>query len=245
MKLHKLILITASLFAITGITACSGMSNDKDGIHYYLHVEGPGKEICPNLPKEGWYRKNKKITFKTTIVTDVSFYVFLNNEVLDCVRSGDHIGDYCYYEFKMPAQETFLAISSNRYYVSRDYSFSEVNFWADNIINSKSSIDEITIEEEDVFNESNNNVVHSKDPRDIEYNVAILENEKLTRVLDEPSKHDFAHTKKIVFIFDDGTEYTIDFFPYIIYQEWAYNEYFTFANIECQGFMIKYPNTEA
>ena len=31
MKLHKLILITASLFAMTGITACSGMSNDKDG----------------------------------------------------------------------------------------------------------------------------------------------------------------------------------------------------------------------
>ena len=245
MKLHKLILITASLFAMTGITACSGMSNDKDGIHYYLHVEGPGKEICPNLPKEGWYRKNKKITFKTTIVTDVSFYVFLNNEILDYVHSGDHIGDYYYYEFKMPAKETFLAISSNRFYVSREYSFSEVNFWADAIVSNKSNITEIVIEEEDIDEESNNNVTRSNDSRDIEYNIDILENEKLTRVLDEPSLHDFAHTKKITFILDDGVDCTIDFFPYVVYQEWAYNEYFTFANKECQGFIIKYPNTEA
>ena len=244
MKLNKIILTAATLFiGIAGLSACN-MSNDKDGVHYYLHVNGVSKDICPNLPKEGWYKKGKKISFKTQIVTDVSFYAFLNNEILDYVRCDDYLGGYYYYEFKMPAQETFLAISSNRFYVDREYSFSEaLPYSVNSILYYKNEISEIVIETEDI-EEPSTICQRSNDPRDIEYNIGIIENEKLRRVSNEPSLHDFTHTAKITFYVTDGPEITIDFKPYIIYQEFAYSEYFVFANQSCQGFLINYPNSD-
>ena len=243
MKLNKLILIAVTLFiGISGLSACN-MSNDKDGIHYYLHVEG-ADGICPNPPKSGWHKKGSKISFKTEIVTDLSFYVFLNSDLLDYIRSDDALGGYQYYEFSMPAQETFLTITSNRYFVDREYSFSEVLFEAREVLSCKNDIIEIKIEVEDTL-KSILEVQTSNDQRDIEYNVAIIENEKLVKLAGEPSRNDYTHTAKITFFVNENLEFKIEFKPYILYRDFSSAQFFAFANPDCQGFMINYPNTDA
>ncbi len=234
MKTNKLFLILSSLFiSVSTLVACNTTNNAKQ---YYLHVDSVDSSICPDLPKSGLYNEKEKISLKVKVVTDVTFYVFLNDERLNYDRREDQIGGYEYYEFEMPSMESYLTINSDLYYQDREYDFNEVVYGVDYIINNINNITSVSIQihnlgEDDV-------VVTSYDKRDIEYNVNILKNEKLVKDL-MPSKSDYKHTKTISFMINDQVA-SLQYEPRIEYWDFSNPTFFTFANGE-SAFRINHP----
>lgn len=234
MKNNRLFLIISSLFiSVSTSVACSTTNNDVK--QYYLHVDNFDFSICPDLPKSGLYNEKDKISFKVKTVTDVTFYVFLNEERL--FGWGEVIGDYMHYEFEMPSMESYLTINSNLYYQDREYAINEVVQGVDYIFNNINKITSVSIQSHNLGEDDV--VVTSDDKRDIEYNVNILKNEKLVKA-STPSKSDYKHTKTISFMINDRVS-SLQYEPRIEYRDFSNPTFFTFANEEI-SFRIEHPD---
>ena len=235
MKTNKLFLILSSLFiSVSTLVACNTTNNAKQ---YYLHVDGSvDPSICPDLPKSGLYSEKERISFKVKTVTDVTFYAFLNEERL--FGWGEEVvGGYIHYEFEMPSMESYLTINSNLFYQDREYTFNEVISGVGPILAQKEFIVSVQIVTEDITSEDV--LEESYDKRDIDYNLNILQNEKLVKA-SMPSKSDYKHTKTIYFIYDNGNQSSIRYIPVIEYWDFSNPTFFTFANGE-SAFRINYP----
>lgn len=234
MKTNKLFLILSSLFiSVSTLVACNTTNNAKQ---YYLHVDSVDSSICPDLPKSGLYNEKEKISLKVKVVTDVTFYVFLNEERL--FGWGEEVvGGYIHYEFEMPSMESYLTINSNLFYQDREYTFNEVISGVGPILAQKEFIVSVQIVTEDITSEDV--LEESYDKRDIDYNLNILQNEKLVKT-SMPSKSDYKHTKTIYFIYDNGNKSSIRYIPVIEYWDFSNPTFFTFANGE-SAFRINYP----
>lgn len=236
MKTNKLFLIISSLFiSVSTLVACNTTNNNAK--QYYLHVDSVDSSICPDLPKSGLYNEKDKISFKVKTVTDVTFYVFLNDVRQEYYKSDDQLGGYTYYEFEMPSMESYLTINSDPYYQNREYAFNEVVYGVDYIINNISNITSVSIQSHNLGEDDV--VVTSRDKRDIEYNINILKNEKLVKA-SMPSKSDYKHTKTISFMIDDQVS-SLQYEPRIEYRDFSNLAFFTFAGGE-SAFRINYPN---
>lgn len=154
---------------------------------YYLDAKPLGdKNLSPNFPASGYYGVGQKISFKVEIVTDVSFYVYLNNEKLDYVRTDGVIGGYEYYEFNMPNKDISLGISSSKFYPDREYSLVEV-FPSLRALNT-SNVISVSIKDDNdsvVPGSYPTTITTSTDKRDITYNVDLLSKPILIKT-DEP-----------------------------------------------------------
>lgn len=236
MKTNKLFLIVSSLFiSVSTLVACNTTNNNTK--QYYLHVDNFDSSICPDLPKSGLYNEKDKISFKVKTVTDVTFYAFLNEERL--FGWGEEVvGGYIHYEFEMPSMESYLTINSNLFYQDREYTFNEVISDVGPILAQKEFIVSVQIVTEDITSEDV--LVESYDKRDIDYNLNILQNEKLVKT-SMPSKSDYKHTKTIHFIYDNGNKSSIRYIPVIDYWDFSHPTFFKLANEEI-SFEIKYPD---
>lgn len=234
MKTNKLFLIISSLFiSVSTLVACATTNNAKQ---FYLHVDSVDSSICPDLPKSGLYNEKDKISFKVKTVTDVTFYVFLNEERL--FGWGEEVvGGYMHYEFEMPSMESYLTINSDPYYQDREYAFNEVVYGVDYIIYNISNITSVSIQSHNLG--VDDVVVTSYDKRDIEYNVKILKNEKLVKA-SMPSKSDYKHTKTISFMINVQVS-SLQYEPRIEYRDFSNLTFFTFAGGE-SAFRINYPD---
>ena len=237
MKTNKLFLILSSLFiSVSTLVACNTTNNNAK--QYYLHVDDSvDPSICPDLPKSGLYSEKEKISFKVKTVTDVTFYAFLNEERLNG-WGEEVVGGYIHYEFEMPSMESYLTINSNLFYQDREYTFNEVISDVGPILAQKEFIVSVQIVTEDITSEDV--LDESYDQRDIDYNLNILQNEKLVKT-SMPSKSDYKHTKTIYFIYDNGNKSSIRYIPVIDYWDFSNPTFFTFANEEV-SFEIKYPD---
>lgn len=236
MQTNKLFLIVSSLFiSVPTLVACNTTNNNVK--QYYLHVDSVDSSICPDLPKSGLYNEKDKISFKVKTVTDVTFYAFLNEERL--IGWGEEVvGGYMHYEFEMPSMESYLTINSNLFYQDREYTFVEVISDVGVILAQKESIVSVQIVTEDITSEDV--LVESYDKRDIDYNLNILQNEKLVKT-SMPSKSDYKHTKTIYFIYDNGNKSSIRYIPVIDYWDFSHPTFFKLANEEI-SFKIEHPD---
>ena len=236
MKTNKLFLVLSSLFiSVSTLVACNTTNNNAK--QYYLHVDDSvDPSICPDLPKSGLYNEKERISFKVKTVTDVTFYAFLNEERL--LGWGEEVvGGYIHYEFEMPSMESYLTINSNLFYQDREYTFNEVISDVGPILAQKEFIVSVQIVTEDITSEDV--LEESYDQRDIDYNLNILQNEKLVKT-SMPSKSDYKHTKTIYFIYDNGNKSSIRYIPVIDYWDFSNPTFFKLANEEV-SFEIKYP----
>ncbi len=234
MKTNKLFLILSSLFiSVSTLVACNTTNNAKQ---YYLHVDSVDSSICPDLPKSGLYNEKDKISFKVKTVADEIYYAFLNGERLYGWQA-EVVGGDIHYEFEMPSMESYLTINSNLFYQDREYTFNEVSSSVGPILAQKEFIVSVQIVTEDITSEDV--LEESYDKRDIDYNLNILQNEKLVKT-SMPSKSDYKHTKTIYFIYDNGNKSSIRYIPVIEYWDFSNPTFFTFANGE-SSFRINYP----
>ena len=137
-----------------------------------------------DTPESGDYQENYRFSFKTEIVTDLTTYVFLNDELLPSIRSDDTLGGYTYYEFMMPKQDSTLVITNNKFYVNKYYSFAEVFPWVNEL--NKYNLKGVRIEDGTLGTDPSkvkSNIRYSEDERDIAYNLSVLKNEPLVKVV--------------------------------------------------------------
>ncbi|MCQ2798803.1 MAG: hypothetical protein MJ220_02870 [Bacilli bacterium] len=137
---------------------------------YHLEVKG-SRNLSPNLPRSGNYRAGHVFKFKVEMVTDVSFNPWLNN---DRLLSTDQRDMYEYYTFRMPNFDSTLTLTSEHFFVDREYSFSEV-CWGIEYLN-KETVTGIEMKNTRYisYDEREVTTVYSDDIRDIEYNIDIL-----------------------------------------------------------------------
>lgn len=212
------------------------LNQDGDGDEYYLTVNG-GSNIASGLPKSGYYVENHTFLFKIEIVTDVSFSAYLNNELLTPYKRGNSLGEYDCYSFEMPSENATLTITSDQFFVDRDYTFNELFYWVDYL--TEENVKGIRIETGaiGVPRESANAVVkYSEDERDISYNLNILKNAPLEKATNDIEGGQYL---KISFVLELN-EYTVetrneyvDWYDFSSYQYFKIKDSFTdFFNIQ-------------
>lgn len=215
--------------------------NDKENKNgeYRLTVNA-SSDISPNAPTSGYYPKDYKFSFKVAIVTDVTFYVYLNDEKLISVKSDDSLGGYTYYEFLMPAENSVLSITGDRFAVDRDYTFAEVFYWANEI--TEENVVGIKIEDGYIGvnpAEAVAQVRYSEDKRDIEYNVNIIKN----RILRPGSYNiDGGSYRKITFVMNN-TEIELETYnKYISWHDFSNSKMFVLKDSSEEFFDVRYAN---
>ena len=213
------------------LTSCVNSQKDK----YFLSVLGD--DATHVLPKESYYEIDSKIEFKVANTYDVTFYAYLNDTKLSSVSQDK---SYTYYEFLMPNKDSKLVITGNKYYLDKPYSFSEIFYWVSNI--NVNNIKEIQIEQgiSGVNPDSEEIVTTSSiDIRDIEYNINILNTEKLYKT-DNRIRPGSAY-QKVSFILDNLT-YTLEIYDgCVLWRDFANYQYFRFENETSNRPTIKYP----
>ena len=172
MRFKKIIFLP--LLAFT----CSIVGCKQHSIFYNLKIKG-ASHIIGDI-KSGQYRSGHKFEFKVGNVTDCSFYPFLNNEML---TSNSHDEDYnAIYEFKMPAKDSELVITSDSFYVDKDYFLPDISHCD---LPEVGKIDLVEIETGTIGTaEDNKYVVQSTHRQDIEYNYNLYNNEPFLKADD-------------------------------------------------------------
>ena len=220
MKTKTLLLFGLMSLTLT-VTACD--KEDASISKYHLTIDSKTTDLCVGLPKEGDYKENTKFSFKIKIVTDVSFYAYLNNEKLTPTKDDMSLNGYKYYEFTMPASDVTLGIG-DEIYVDREYSMNELHIFSV----SKDMVTAVEIEDGGVnppfaYTPA---VQYSTDTRDIEYNCSIFWLKQLVKT--DLCVSDGWY-KKVTFYFSNGEKtsyrYENDLF---IYRSFSNRQSFTF-----------------
>ncbi len=162
-----------------------------------------------DAPESGNYQENYRFNFKVEIVTDTSFYVFLNDELLPYVSSDDVLGGYQYYQFLMPKKDSTLVITGDKFYVDRPYTFSEIFPWVDEL--NKEILKGIRIEDGQIGVNPETvspSVKYSQDERDKEYNLRLLKSEPLIKV-SQTEEIEGGWYKLVTYVLNDDTSYQI------------------------------------
>lgn len=228
MKMKRLLLMPLMALCFASATSCS--TNVEK---YYLDAGG-SFHLSPDFPKSGYYKVNQKISFKVMIVTDVTFYPFLNDEMLKSYKSDERLGGYEYYTFNMPGRDSVLAVSSNRFYANREYSFSEI-FYTSYILDNRDKVKTVIINEINDENDgATKEIARSEKQSDIDYNIDIIANAKLVK-----TGNGEIQKKNIDFRDKDGNRlFSMNYDPVFIYREWAYSQCFAFASDDAPSFAI-------
>lgn len=207
---------------------------------YRLTVNSVSEDICPDAPKQGQHAGLELIKFKILCVTDVTFYAFLDNERLTPVQEANRLGYYSYYEFLMPEHDATLTITSERYFVDKDYSLSEVS----PVGVSPSQVNKIKLEQGYIGVDpetANPTVTYSVDREDIEYNADITTGPYLVKS-DDPMPQGGSYVT-VTFYYNSGAEssITIENDMYII-RSFSGLQLFKFKK-DAPRFEIKHPMT--
>ena len=207
-----------SLNKISDSTINKLLKQNGDNDEYGLLVnKGSNLDISSDFPTTGWYKKGTKFSFKVEIVTDVTFYCYLNDELLNYYKDDGILGGYQYYEFIMPEKGSTLVLTSEKFYANREYHFNEV-FSYINLL-TKENIKGIKVE--DGYNginpeTANPEIRYSEDIRDIEYNLNYLKNETITKasIYDEPPGGWY---RLVTYILNSGKEYQLRISNNLVY----------------------------
>lgn len=215
---------------------------NKDG-EYRLKVTGD-LTISPDLPKTAHYPENHPFRFKVGHVLDATLYVYLNDELLKPFKEDPTLDGYSYYEFKMPALDSTLVITSNRFYLNKTYSFVEVFPYLRSV--TKESLKGVRIETGyfGVNPEGNKPTIkYSEDKRDIEYNLDILNNQPLLKY-DENQPIDGGNYRKVTYILFSEGEYEIEIEnSHVVYRDFSSYQMFRFDSTPTKMPDIFYPQS--
>ncbi len=215
---------------------------NKDG-KYRLKVSGD-VTISPDLPKTAHYPENHPFSFKVGHVLDATLYVYLNNELLKPFKEDPTLDGYSYYEFKMPALDSTLVITSNRFYLDKAYSFVEVFPYLSNI--TKESLKGVRIETGyfGVNSEDTKPTIkYSEDKRDIEYNLDILNNQFLLKY-DENQPVEGGDYRKVTYVLFSEGEYEIEIENgHVVYRDFSSYQMFRFASASAIMPDVFYPQS--
>ena len=228
-----------SLNKISKSTINQLLKRNGDNDEYSLTANKPSNSnISPDFPSSGWYKKGTKISYKVEIVTDVTFYSYLNNEILQCYKDDGVLGGYKYYEFIMPEQGSTLTLTTDKYYVDREYHFNELFPWVSSL--DEKNIKGIRIEDGYIGvnpETATPTISYSEDKRDISYNLSVL-NEPLKK-----ANYDVAggSYRKVYFILEES-EYCISVNNgKILWNDFSSYQYFRFDRTPTISFAISYP----
>ena len=112
-KLYSALLL--SLSACLSACSCSSNSNIKNNFSYRLELTGSVELINNKDDIQSTYKVGEKIRIELASVTDVSFYVFVNDKRIDETSYNSEI--WCgIYEFEMPNEKATVVITSDRFY---------------------------------------------------------------------------------------------------------------------------------
>jgi hypothetical protein len=231
-----------SLNKISESTINQLLKQNGDNDEYVLTAnKSSNSNISPDFPSSGWYKKGTKISYKVEIVTDVTFYSYLNDERLYCYKDDGFLGGYQYYEFIMPEEESILTLTSDEFYINREYHFNELFSWINSI--NEENVKSIRIEDGYIGvnpETANPTITYSEDKRDITYNLSVLS---------EPLKKtyydiDGGSYREIYFILEE-TEYCIRIDNgQIFWNDFSSYQYFRFDRTPSVTFGISYPNVD-
>ena len=215
---------------------------NRDGA-YLLRVSG-NSNASPDSPKTGHYAPGHKFSFKVEHVTDLTFYAYLNKELLTPVKDDGTLGGYSFYEFEMPSQDSALVITSDEFYVYRPYSFAEVFSWVNAI--TKDTLKGVRIEDGYIGinpETSNPTIKYSEDERDIDYNLMVLETEPLIKT--ENQYIDGGTYRLVTYILNNGAEYKITINNgHVIYRDFNSYQEFRFDSTPTNMPDVFYPESD-
>lgn len=215
---------------------------NRDGA-YLLRVSG-NSNASPDLPKTGHYAPGHKFSFKVEHVTDLTFYAYLNKELLTPVKDDGTLGGYSFYEFEMPSQDSALVITSDEFYVYRPYSFAEVFSWVNAI--TKDTLKGVRIEDGYIGVDpetANPTIKYSEDERDIDYNLMVLEKEPLVKT---GNQHVPGGTYRLVtYVLNNSAEYEIEINNgHVIYRDFDSYQEFRFDSTPTNMPDVFYPESD-
>lgn len=199
-------------------------------------------DVSPDFPSSGWYKKGTKISYKVENVADITFYSYLNNEILEPYKDDGVLSGYKYYEFTMPEQGSMLVLTSDIFYVYREYSFNELFPWVSSI--NKDNVKGIRIEDGYIGVDpetANPEIRYSEDIRDIEYNLTVLEEPLIKYGQNiEPG----GSYRNVTFVLKE-TEHTIQIINgKIFWNDFSNYQYFRFDRTPSITFDISYPSID-
>lgn len=214
------------------------MNSNKDGEEYYLTVEG-GTSVASGLPNSGYYVEGYKFMFRIEIVTDVSFYAYLNGEKLTPYIVGESLGDFDCYTFRMPSSNSTLTITSDPFFGKTDLKFDEIFYWVDNL--TEENVKGIQIETAPIGVDPDSitpEVKYSEDERDIAYNLNIWKNAHLEQVSYDV---DGGNYLDVTFFLKNETDYTLNTRNrYVLLPDFSRPRYFKIKDSFTDFFDIQY-----
>ena len=236
--------LSLTLIGCSGIMqencACLPATTRKEG-EYRLNVQAASKDICPNAPKEGYYKPGFKFSFKILCVTDVSFYPYLDETRIQAVKEANTLGEYAIYEFEMPERDCLLTITGDQFFYDREYSFYEIDPCIGCI--KPEDVIKVSIEEGAISNDSQVAepvVTYSEDREDIEHNVSIIVNPYFVKT---ENRFDNKEYVKVTFYFKNNASRDITFEDNTyLYRDFSNAQRFTFKE-GAPRFEIKNPIT--
>lgn len=202
--MKKIVVIIFFFMMIFTISSCefnSYSKNPKEGF-YELIVTSEVKDMI-TLPKNGYYKAGTTLKLKTLFRTDVSLYLYLNNEQIRFKVEDEMF--VC--SFEMPQMDSTIHITMNEFYGKDDYTFRELFYWVD-YLNEENVI---KIREKSgyygVSPENFTNISYTENHEDIK-NILTIFNQPLKIVEDEQVTGGWY--KKYRFYRNDGLSYELD-----------------------------------
>lgn len=215
--MKKIILCLLILCSFLILSSCE---NEDNGPKYNVELVNAQFFLYNKLKSS--YSAGETITLQVSIVTDVSVYVYLDDERLISNKAEGH---FTIYEFVMPEKDITLVFTTDQFYGRDELEFSEV-YWFTNKI--KDNTKEVMVLEEPVSLNELIVVKRSNDPSDVENMVGIT-NQKLKRAKD----YNFQSqpTNRIYFKDEADNSYEVKIIgKYVFYYEFSSSYVFEFLD---------------
>lgn len=170
------------LLLIPLLSGCNNINKPGEG-KVKITSSGFENNLSPDYPKTGYYFSNKKINFRVEVVTDISIYVYLNDEKVIPKQYGDSVGEYDKYEIIVPKVDSTLVLTSDPFYLASEINLLDILPWPNNLTRGQlTGIKTIVTTEGVDPSKYPPTITTSSDPTDLNTFYNFLISEKVTKV---------------------------------------------------------------
>lgn len=212
---------------------------------YALTVQGD-TDLCYDLPKSGYYTFGTEFKFQVAEVTDISFHAFINNIEILPSREQQYKG-FQQFVFAMPDGDSTLTVTSDPFYVDREYPLKELVPWVSSL--SRNQLEEVVLESGYGGMDPSKyqpEIQKSKDARDLDFNYLFLQKALFRKATRLEAEIDGGIYFRVTYIKKDGGKYSLRLSNlYLYWKDFSREQYFHLTNHSSVYPHIEYPMTES
>lgn len=212
---------------------------------YALTVQGD-TDLCYDLPKSGYYTFGTEFKFRVAEVTDISFHAFINNIEILPSHEQQYKG-FQQFVFVMPDGNSTLTVTSDPFYVDREYPLKELVPWVSSL--SRNQLEEVVLESGYGGMDPSKyqpEIQKSKDARDLDFNYLFLQKALFRKATRLEVEIDGGIYFRVAYIKKDGNEYSLRLSNlFFLWQDFGNYQYFRLTNHSSVYPHIEYPMTES